>query len=338
MNTDLKKMNIQKFKNVLDVLSQLSGSLSGTLAEKRDRKETDPDRLATKSYTALIAAVKARRPKERIEELIAEHAGEGGYLDHRDYRSRSAIWIATGTRQMDTALALHAAGASLYNSAWPDGQSVMHMLCVAGYYEVVFAILNRIVASGKSRAEAIVELRRLNRLGDDALAAAIQNEENYEAILQEAVAWGYPVNATFKEGWTLLHYAARKGSVGAILVLLGLGAEVDRAKQDGLTALHLTVMNGNIYAARCLIRHGADPTLCAAGLKGRSPLTYAEQKAKKHPEFALRRDMLRVIRWAADQRNEQAESSVRWTLPSSGPSCRMNTLASDGKHDAESAC
>ena len=66
--------------------------------------------------------------------------------------------------------------------------------------------------------------------------------------------------------WTALHYAAQSGE-GEIVDLLvnQIGADINaRARRDeGLTALHVAVMEGNCEIAKQLLHHGADACFIA---------------------------------------------------------------------------
>ena len=55
-----------------------------------------------------------------------------------------------------------------------------------------------------------------------------------------------------------LHAAAKRGDVDAITRLLDDGAEVDRANENGITALFFACMHGHVDAARLLLEKGAD--------------------------------------------------------------------------------
>lgn len=83
-----------------------------------------------------------------------------------------------------------------------------------------------------------------------------------------------------KEGRTLLHLAASKGSVGCARALLESGADKNARSKDGRTALYRASANGGRRMVEMLIELDADPTITDD--RGRSPLDVARDK--KHKE------------------------------------------------------
>jgi hypothetical protein len=61
--------------------------------------------------------------------------------------------------------------------------------------------------------------------------------------------------------WTPLHYAASRGAVGPIGLLVGAGANLHAVTSDGSRPLHLAAGPACLEAARLLIRLGASPSL-----------------------------------------------------------------------------
>jgi ankyrin repeat protein len=59
-------------------------------------------------------------------------------------------------------------------------------------------------------------------------------------------------------GFTPLLYAARENCIACVEVLLAKGADIDLADPDGVSPLHLSVMNANWDLAKKLIEAGAD--------------------------------------------------------------------------------
>jgi ankyrin repeat protein len=52
-------------------------------------------------------------------------------------------------------------------------------------------------------------------------------------------------------GFTPLLYAARENCIACVDVLLAKGADVDLADPDGVSPLHLAIMNANWISQRC---------------------------------------------------------------------------------------
>jgi ankyrin repeat protein len=72
---------------------------------------------------------------------------------------------------------------------------------------------------------------------------------------------------------TALHFAAAKGSVSVIGLLLAAGVEVNLLDGQGETALHHAVADGRRDVVEYLIAHGADVNI--AGKDGKTPLKFA---------------------------------------------------------------
>ena len=81
-------------------------------------------------------------------------------------------------------------------------------------------------------------------------------------------------------GFTPLLYAARENCIACVHVLLGSGADIDLPDPDGVSPLHLAVMNANWDLAKTLIEAGASvdqwdifgaaPLFTAIGLRSRN--------------------------------------------------------------------
>lgn len=94
-----------------------------------------------------------------------------------------------------------------------------------------------------------------------------------------------------KEGRTILHLAASKGSIKCAKVLLESGADANARSKDGRTALYRAAANGDRRMVGMLIELGADPII--PNDRGRSPLDVAHDKG--HVSLDLRTKRALVI-------------------------------------------
>lgn len=121
----------------------------------------------------------------------------------------------------------------------------------------------------------------------------IENSET-QAKLIEAARYGSEGGVRFfikrvenvdgadERGWTALHWAAAKPSLGCAQILLAGKADPNKKNNDGESPLHLAAKVGNIEVQRLLIKSGADTRL--VNKEGRSPMDLAH--ARKAPPSA----------------------------------------------------
>jgi uncharacterized protein len=82
-------------------------------------------------------------------------------------------------------------------------------------------------------------------------------QKGHVAAMAVLLKAGARVDGTNREGYTPLMLAAWSGQTAAIDVLVAVSADVHRADKDGNSALHLASMYGHLDAARVLLEAGA---------------------------------------------------------------------------------
>lgn len=122
----------------------------------------------------------------------------------------------------------------------------------------------------------------------------------------DLIAKGAQVN---RLGWTPLHYAASKGHLETVKLLLSHKALVNAPSPDGTSPLMMAAYAGSEEVVRALLAAGADVT--ARNLRGEDAAVWARRKS--HNELAAKLDDLsdRVLksRAARAAAGEQAASS-----------------------------
>ena len=117
------------------------------------------------------------------------------------------------------------------------------------------------------------------------MMAAFDNQLGLAKLLIEK---GADVNKT---GWTPLHYAATKGHVEMMKLLLEMHAYIDAESPNGTTPLMMAAHYGTALATKLLLDEGADPT--PKNEKGLSALDFAlngpEKNSVELVEEGLRR-------------------------------------------------
>jgi len=109
------------------------------------------------------------------------------------------------------------------------------------------SVFGRLLSLGRGGV-AVVPLPPPSR--EDAIAAA---KEGSVDVLSE---WLHhhldQINDEVEDGYTLLHLAAEEGRVGAVKLLLSLGAAVETMDQDLQTPLHLAAAGGHLAVVQVL--------------------------------------------------------------------------------------
>jgi ankyrin repeat protein len=82
--------------------------------------------------------------------------------------------------------------------------------------------------------------------------------KGYLELAKELIARGADVN---KPGWAPLHYAATKGHIELISLLLDNYAYIDASSPNGSTPLMMAAMYGTPSAVKLLLESGADPLI-----------------------------------------------------------------------------
>ena len=95
-------------------------------------------------------------------------------------------------------------------------------------------------------------------------------------LAQKLVAKGADVN---KPGWAPLHYAATKGHLEVITLLLDNYAYIDAASPNGTTPLMMAAFYGTPSAVKLLLEAGADPLL--KNVQGLTAVDFAQRNNRQ---------------------------------------------------------
>lgn len=130
------------------------------------------------------------------------------------------------------------------------------------YYELLK------VVEKEAPAQATQELIRIfDNLGRVALRPSTKK-------LEELIQRGANVNATNKNGQSLLELAVDENYPEGINLLLSHGANPNGRGSMGRSALHLALLSGNLTVAKLLLEKGASPNIADRGVQQNAPLFY----------------------------------------------------------------
>lgn len=104
----------------------------------------------------------------------------------------------------------------------------------------------------------------------------------HESVVRELLENSADVKAQDREGWSVVHWAAHKGSVGVMRVLLDPKYNVNKNAvcSVGKTALHYLAEKASVEVATVLLEHGADANIKDKTAICRTPLYIAVQRRK----------------------------------------------------------
>ncbi|MDO4795658.1 MAG: ankyrin repeat domain-containing protein [Brachymonas sp.] len=118
-----------------------------------------------------------------------------------------------------------------------------------------------------------VDVNALNRAGESPLMLAIITGQ--DDLAKQLIAQGAAVN---KHGWAPLHYAATKGNIAMMQLLLDHDAFIDTESPNRTTPLMMAAQySGNEKAVQLLLQQGADPW--AKNQLGMTALDFARRGA-----------------------------------------------------------
>ena len=130
-------------------------------------------------------------------------------------------------------------------------------------------------------------LNVLNADGESLLMLAAINNQLW--LADKLISKGADVN---KPGWTALHYAASKGHIEMIRLLLDQQAYLDAESPNGTTPLMMAASYGTAMSVKLLLEEGADPRI-----KNKLGLTALDMAKQPEKEDAKRYLMAFMTAW-----------------------------------------
>ena len=134
------------------------------------------------------------------------------------------------------------------------------------------------------------------------MLAAFQNHRALCEVLIERQA------AVNRKGWTPLHYAATKGNIGIMRLLLEENAYIDAESSNGTTPLMMAAYYGSPLSVKLLLEEGADPNLRNQGNASALDLALA---AERHQSAMYIRAFIEAWELQEIREREAAEATTR---------------------------
>jgi ankyrin repeat protein/Ca2+-binding EF-hand superfamily protein len=195
---------------------------------------------------------------------IRDMAQRGGDPNAEDGAGNTALYFCILNKSVEGAVILLSAGASVKGQK--DRDSPLHAAILTGVVPLVTALLDR-NADAKHPDP---------KWGMQAIhAAAFFGKPLVIRVLVGRKVSG--VNDVSNEnGKRPVHWAAQRGQVECMEVLLDLGADIEALTDDGLTPLHLAAAHGRVALIDVLLKAGAN--VDAVAPDGRTVLHFAVQE------------------------------------------------------------
>lgn len=144
-----------------------------------------------------------------------------------------------------------------------------------------------------------IDINATNQAGESPLMLAIITGQ--DGLARQLVLRGAAVN---KQGWAPLHYAATKGNLEMLRLLLARDAYIDTESPNQTTPLMMAAQySGSVEAVKFLLRQGADPWV--KNQVGMTALDFARRGGNG--------DIIREVEWA--QRRRKPEYDVKPVAP-----------------------
>ena len=144
-----------------------------------------------------------------------------------------------------------------------------------GQYALLIAVRDK-------SAKAADELLRWPRINVEVRNAADESPlmmaslQGLTELAQKLIAKGADVN---KPGWAPLHYAATKGHLAIMTLLLDSHAYIDAESPNGTTPLMMAAFYGTPSAVKLLLEAGADPLL--KNTQGLTAIDFARRNSRQ---------------------------------------------------------
>jgi ankyrin repeat protein len=176
----------------------------------------------------------------RLKELEKVFGFQPEIIESMNQYGETILLTACGNGQNSIVSLLLKYGANIHQKNKYTGCTALHKACEKGYTELVKILLH----NGSNLFE-------LTKDGDSALHLAAEN--GHQNMIELLVDAGINVNITGNYGNTALHYCFTKGYLNVAILLLNRNANVNAIDDEGQTCLYKSCVDGHINMVKYLL-------------------------------------------------------------------------------------
>jgi ankyrin repeat protein len=162
-----------------------------------------------------------------------------------------------------------------------SGKTPLHYACIKGNLNATLTLLSKgvdpripdkkgntplrtaILSNRRNIVHTFIEkgvnLTEHNNAGDPLLHTAVKNGY-FPVVLELSLTRNIDLDARDRQGLSALHLATVKGDLQSLVQLLAMDADVNTSGAGGYTPLHLAAQTGQVRAISLLLNKGADAT------------------------------------------------------------------------------
>ncbi len=178
----------------------------------------------------------------RLKELEKVFGFQPEIIESMNQYGETILLSACGSGQVSVVSLLLKYGANIHQRNKYSGYTALHKAAEKGYTELVKILLH----NGSNLFENTKD-------GDNALHLAAENgHQNMIELLLDA---GINVNSTGNYGYTALHYCFTKGNLHAAISLLKRNANIDAVDDEGQTCLYKSCVDGHVNMVMFLLEN-----------------------------------------------------------------------------------
>ena len=178
----------------------------------------------------------------RLKELEKMFGFQPDIIESMNQYGENLLLSACGSGQVSVVSLLLKYGANIHQRNKYSGYTALHKAAEKGYTELVKILLH----NGSNLFENTKD-------GDNALHLAAEN--GHHIMIELLLDGGINVNVTGNYGYTALHYCFTKGNLNAAILLLSRNANINAIDDEGQNCLYKSCVNGHVHMVKFLLEN-----------------------------------------------------------------------------------